>query len=74
MHVVPFSAGLASLSELEEARRFVLGSENAVLLLRQERLHTWVQLYVALGGGFEPTQLVASAQNTSKQSLVRETP
>jgi outer membrane protein TolC len=50
-----YRAGLASLNELEEARRYLLGAENAVLLLRQERLAAWVRLYVALGGGFEPS-------------------
>lgn len=50
-----YRAGLASLNELEEARRYLLGAENAALSLRQERLAAWVRLYVALGGGFEPS-------------------
>lgn len=69
-----FGAGLAGLSELEEARRFLLSTENAALLLRQERLQTWVQLYLALGGGFEPTQTLAHAHHPTMQPLVRETP
>ena len=49
-----FSQGLASLVELEDARRNALASESAQLGLRLERNRAWVALYRALGGGFEP--------------------
>lgn len=48
-----FSQGLASLVELEDARRNALASESAVLSLRLERNQAWVALYRALGGGFD---------------------
>ena len=47
-------AGLAPLTELEEARRVLLAAETTAVSLRQAWLTAWVQLYVALGGGFEP--------------------
>ena len=50
-----FSQGLASLVELEDARRNALASESAQLALGLERNRAWVSLYRALGGGFEPT-------------------
>lgn len=56
-----WGAGLASLSELEDARRYLLAADNAALSLRQERLAAWLRLYVALGGGFEPAQASADA-------------
>ncbi|WP_342128765.1 efflux transporter outer membrane subunit [Hydrogenophaga sp. OTU3427] len=56
-------AGLASLNELEDARRLQLNAQNAMLALEQERVATWIDLYVALGGGFDP---MASAQEALK--------
>lgn len=47
-------AGLAPLTELEDARRVLLAAETTAVSLRQAWLAAWVQLYVALGGGFEP--------------------
>jgi len=49
-----FSQGLASLVELEDARRNALASESAQLGLDLERNRAWVALYRALGGGFDP--------------------
>jgi outer membrane protein, multidrug efflux system len=49
-----YKVGFASLNELEEARRLQLNAESAAVALRQERINTWITLYVALGGGFDP--------------------
>lgn len=49
-----FSQGLASLVELEDARRNALAAESTQLALGLERQRAWVALYRALGGGFEP--------------------
>lgn len=49
-----FEQGLASLLELEEARRSALAYESTLLNLALERNRAWVSLYRALGGGFEP--------------------
>jgi len=49
-----YSQGLASLVELEDARRTALASRSAQIALVLERNRAWVSLYRALGGGFEP--------------------
>lgn len=46
--------GLASLNELEEARRLKLNAQSSAVALQQERINAWITLYVALGGGFDP--------------------
>ncbi|OYU45843.1 MAG: RND transporter [Burkholderiales bacterium PBB4] len=51
-----FGQGLASLVELEDARRNALASESAEMGLRLERKLAWITLYRALGGGFERPQ------------------
>jgi len=45
-------SGLASLLELEDARRSTLQAESALIDLRHERLSAWVALYRAVGGGW----------------------
>lgn len=47
-----WSAGLASLVELEDARRTQLASETALVALEQERMLAWIALYRAAGGGW----------------------
>ena len=47
-----YKAGLASLVELEEARRVLLAAQSAVVLLERERRNAWIGLYKALGGGW----------------------
>jgi len=47
-----YKAGLASLVELEEARRVLLAAQSAVVLLDRERRNAWIALYKALGGGW----------------------
>ena len=49
-----YKSGLASLLELEDARRTQLAAETALLSLRRERASAWVALYRALGGGWTP--------------------
>ena len=56
-----FGQGLASLVELEDARRNALASESAQLALVLERKRAWVALYRALGGGFEPDAIGTTA-------------
>ncbi len=52
-----YGHGLASLVELEDARRNALAAESAQRTLVLERNRAWVSLYRALGGGFEPDRL-----------------
>ncbi len=49
--------GLASLMELEDARRSALAADSQVLLLALERQRAWVALYRAAGGGFTAAAL-----------------
>jgi NodT family efflux transporter outer membrane factor (OMF) lipoprotein len=58
-----FGQGLASLVELEDARRNALASESAQLSLGLERNRAWVALYRALGGGFAPEAVTTTAAN-----------
>lgn len=47
-----FRAGIASLFELEDARRNWVVAQSAVIELQRERLSAWIDLYRALGGGW----------------------
>ncbi len=49
-----YKSGLASLVELEDARRLALAAETALLGLQRERMAAWVGLYRAAGGGWTP--------------------
>lgn len=60
-----YRQGLASLVELEDARRLALAAQSAQLALTLERQRAWVALYRALGGGFEPVRVSALASSAS---------
>ena len=47
-----YKSGLASLVELEDARRTLLAAQSNVVTLQRERRSAWVALYRALGGGW----------------------
>ena len=47
-----YKNGLASLLELEDARRTRLNAENTVVNLERERSAAWIALYRAAGGGW----------------------
>jgi multidrug efflux system outer membrane protein len=49
-----YKSGLASLLELEDARRTRLAAENAVVTLQRERKAALIALYRAAGGGWTP--------------------
>ena len=49
-----YKNGMASLFELEDARRTRLAAEQTVINLQRERSAAWVALYRAAGGGFTP--------------------
>lgn len=53
-----YRGGLASLVELEDARRTRLASSDALVVLKLERIQAWIDLYRAAGGGW------TSATNT----------
>jgi NodT family efflux transporter outer membrane factor (OMF) lipoprotein len=47
-----YQAGIASLFELEDARRSMVAAQSAVIELQRERVAAWIALYRALGGGW----------------------
>lgn len=47
-----YKNGLASLLQLEDARRTRLNAENALVTLERERNAAWIALYRAAGGGW----------------------
>jgi NodT family efflux transporter outer membrane factor (OMF) lipoprotein len=56
-----FKSGLASLYELEDARRSALQAEAALTDLARERTTAWISLYRALGGGWSGSETRTSA-------------
>ncbi len=59
-----YDHGLASLMDLEEARRMARAAQSAQIALQGQRNLAWVSLYRALGGGFDPGT-VAEARTAS---------
>ncbi len=55
-----YQAGLASLVELEDARRIRLAAADALVALQLERIQAWIDLYRAAGGGW--TSAATTAQ------------
>lgn len=60
-----YRVGFASLNELEDARRLRLNAESGAIALQQERINTWIGLYVALGGGFDPENNLSAIKDPS---------
>jgi outer membrane protein TolC len=53
--------GLASLLDLEAARRNALAARSTVVELQRERAAAWIALYRSLGGGWTPAEAVPAA-------------
>ncbi len=47
-----YRGGLASLFELEDARRSAVAAQAALIELQRERVAAWISLYRSLGGGW----------------------
>ena len=62
-----YKGGLATLFELEDARRSAVQAQTALIELQRERVTAWIALYRALGGGWSadaPTlALTSTLQN-----------
>ena len=63
--------GLASLVELEDARRTALAAENALVALQHERQAAWIALYRAAGGGWDGQTAVAMATPSAAATAAR---
>lgn len=62
-----YRGGLASLFELEDARRSAVQAQVALIDLQRERVAAWISLYRALGGGWTVADTVpmSSAEPTA---------
>lgn len=71
-----YKSGLASLVELEDARRTSLAAETALVTLRRERMAAWIALYRAAGGGWSVTRnsVDAIAAATPSQTATSQKP
>ena len=56
-----YQGGLASLFELEDARRTAVQAQSALIELQRERVAAWIALYRALGGGWSAAEMQADA-------------
>jgi NodT family efflux transporter outer membrane factor (OMF) lipoprotein len=60
-----FRGGLASLFDLEDARRSATQAHSQLIELQRERVGAWIALYRALGGGWRPAQTQVSVIDTA---------
>jgi outer membrane protein TolC len=60
--------GLASLLDLEAARRNAVQARSALIELQRERASAWIALYRGLGGGWTPADAV-TAGHTAPATL-----
>jgi multidrug efflux system outer membrane protein len=58
-----YKNGMASLFELEDARRTRLAAENAMVTVQRERSAAWIALYRAAGGGWNRADANPIARN-----------
>jgi NodT family efflux transporter outer membrane factor (OMF) lipoprotein len=66
-----YRSGLASLVELEDARRTLLAAETALVGLRREHAAAWIALYRAMGGGWSRPADAATAALEPGQARYR---
>jgi NodT family efflux transporter outer membrane factor (OMF) lipoprotein len=70
-----YDSGLASLFELEDARRTLFAAQTARVSLQRERADAWVALYRATGGGWvRPNGPDAALANDTTSSSSTKTP
>lgn len=62
-----YDAGMASLFELEDARRSMVAAQNALIELQRERVAAWIALYRALGGGWSVADAQAAHDDTTRR-------
>ena len=61
-----YRAGLASLVELEDARRTAVFAEQSQLNVERDRVAAWINLYRATGGGWSPSSAISASPSTAK--------
>lgn len=60
-----FRGGLGSLFDLEDARRSALLAQSTLVELQREQVAAWINLYRALGGGFDRNAALAATAPTA---------
>lgn len=68
-----YDGGLASLFELEDARRTLFAAQTARVALQRERTEAWVSLYRALGGGWTRPEDGQTAFHTTSPAAAAQT-
>ncbi len=68
-----YRAGLASLVELEDARRTALFAQQNQLAVERDRIAAWIALYRATGGGWTQTTPMASVGAASNAQAAPST-
>ncbi|MGC3984739.1 MAG: efflux transporter outer membrane subunit [Pseudorhodoferax sp.] len=68
-----YDGGLASLFELEDARRTLFAAQTARVALQRERTEAWVALYRALGGGWTRPEDGQAVADTSSPAAAAQT-
>ena len=61
-----YKGGLATLFELEDARRSAVQAQTALIDLQRERVTAWILLYRALGGGWSADASVLASNAAAK--------
>lgn len=72
-----YQSGLASLFELEDARRTLFAAQTSRVALQRERAEAWVALYRATGGGWarpDSSALASDTASSSAQTTTAKTP
>ncbi|MDP9902498.1 efflux transporter outer membrane subunit [Variovorax ginsengisoli] len=69
-----YDSGLASLFELEDARRTLYSAQTARVSLQRERAEAWVALYRATGGGWTRPAQQEGIESTASTSTSSVTP
>jgi multidrug efflux system outer membrane protein len=69
-----YQNGLASLYELEVARRTRLAAELALVSLQQERMAAWISLYRAAGGGWDNSQRQVPPPSSESEPVITTAP
>lgn len=71
-----YQSGLASLFELEDARRTLFAAQTSRVALQRERAEAWVALYRATGGGWARpgTAFANETSPSSAQTKTAKTP
>ena len=68
-----YKSGLASLVELEDARRTSLAAQTALVNLQRERMAAWIALYRAAGGGWTAANNTVSAVSAVSTAAAAQT-